>query len=67
MMPLSAMSRRGPLLCGKVPLELYEGAKKLIDGEEFKTMNDVVENAVWHLLEMMEKTEGIEGGMSLVH
>lgn len=65
MMPLSSMGKRGPILCGKVPPELYASAKKLIDGEEFKTLNDIVEKAVWHFLNEREKSEGIEGGDSV--
>lgn len=65
MMPLSSMSKRGPILCGKVPPELYESAKKMIDGKEFKTLNDIVETAVWHLVNDREKSEGIEGGESV--
>lgn len=65
MMPLSSMSKRGPILCGKVPPELYESAKKMIDGKEFKTLNDIVETAVWHLMNDREKSEGIEGGVSV--
>jgi hypothetical protein len=64
MMPLSLMGKRGPILCGKVPPEMYESAKKLIDGKEFRTLNDIVEKAVWHFLDEREKTEGIEGGGS---
>lgn len=65
MIPLSLMGKRGPILCGKVPPELYASAKKLIDGEEFKTLNDIVEKAVWHFLNEKEKSEGIEGGDSV--
>ncbi|WP_400201500.1 hypothetical protein [Candidatus Methanarcanum hacksteinii] len=65
MIPLSSMGKRGPILCGKVPPELYASAKKLIDGEEFKTLNDIVEKAVWHFLNEKEKSEGIEGGDSV--
>ena len=65
MMPLSSMGKRGPILCGKVPPELYASAKKLIDGEEFKTLNDIVEKAVSHFLNEREKSEGIEGGDSV--
>ena len=65
MKPLSSMGRRGPILCGKVPQELYECAKKLIDGKEFKTLNDIVERSVWHYLDEREKTEGNEGGDSV--
>ena len=65
MMPLSSMGKRGPILCGKVPPELYEKAKKMIDGEEFKTLNDIVEKSIWHYLNEREKTEGNEGGESI--
>ena len=65
MMPLSSMGKRGPILCGKVPSELYASAKKLIDGKEFKTLNDIVEKAVWHFMNEKEKSEGIEGGDSV--
>ena len=64
MKTLSSMGKRGPILCGKVPQELYDRAKEMIDGNEFKTMNDVVEMAVWHLVRM-RKNEGTEGGESL--
>ncbi len=56
--------KRGPLICGKVTPELFEDARSLIDGNEFKTMNDVVETAVWHFVRM-RKSEGTEGGESL--
>ena len=65
MIPLPSMGKRGPILCGKVPPELYASAKKLIDGEEFKTLNDIVEKAVWHFLNEREKSEGIGGGGSV--
>ena len=65
MMPLSSMGKRGPILCGKVPPELYASAKKLIDGKEFKTLNDIVEKVVWHFMNEKEKSEGIEGGDSV--
>lgn len=65
MIPLSSMGKRGPILCGKVPPELYASAKILIDGKEFKTLNDIVEKAVWHFLNEREKSEGIEGGDSV--
>ena len=65
MMPLSSMGKRGPILCGKVPPELYMSAKNLIDGKEFKTLNDVVERAIWHFVNEKEKSEGIEGGDSV--
>ena len=65
MIPLASMGKRTTVLCGKVPQELYSKAKQLIDGKEFKTLNDVVETAVWHLLNDREKSEGIEGGDSV--
>lgn len=59
------MGKRGPVLSGRVPQELYDSAMNLIDGLEFKTMNDVVEAAIWHLINDRQKTEGIEGGESV--
>ena len=65
MKSLSSMGRRGPILCGKVPQELYNRAKEMVDGEEFKTLNDIVEKAVWQLVNNRENSEGTEGGESL--
>ena len=61
---IAEMGKRGPVICGKVPQKLYDAARDLIDGVEFKTMNDVVEEAIWHFV-MNMKREGDEGGTSL--
>lgn len=59
-----SLGKRERVICGKVSQNLYESARQLIDGNEFKTMNDVVEIAVWHLI--TDRTiEGIGGGASL--
>jgi len=57
--------KRERVICGKVSQELYEGVKKLIDGREFNSMNDVVETAVWHFVTERQNNEGIEGGVSV--
>ena len=35
---------------GKIPETLYTMAKDLIDGQTYRTMNDVVEAALFHLV-----------------
>ena len=61
---IAEMGKRGPVICGKISQKLFDAAKDLIDGNEFKTMNDVVEAAIWHFV-MVVKREGNEGGASL--
>lgn len=57
--------KRGPVISGRVPQELFEEAKKLIDNREFRTMNDVVEAAVWSFVNARKNEKPIEGGESL--
>ena len=58
------MGKRTKVICGKVSQTLYDEVKSMIDGKQYKTMNDVVETAVWHYV-MLSKKEGTEGGTSL--
>ena len=56
--------KRGPVVGGRVPQDLYDSVQKLVDGVEFKSMNDVVEQAHWHFVNE-KRLVGIEGGKSL--
>ena len=60
----SILGKRSKVVCGKVSQKLYDEVKKVIDGTRYKTMNDVVEAAIWHYIMMLNK-EGTEGGTSL--
>lgn len=38
------------VVSGKVSVELYDSARNLIDGINYRTMNDVVEDALFNLV-----------------
>ncbi len=47
---ISTGSKRGPVVSGRVPDELYKAVKGMIDGNTYRTMNDVVETAICRLV-----------------
>ena len=59
------MHKRGPVVSGRLPQALFDEAKKLIGTEEFRTMNDVVEEAIQELIDARKNKNRTVGGMSL--
>ena len=45
-------------MSGKIPRTLYDAAKSIIDGGRYRTMNDVVETAIRHLVEEEQRKTG---------
>lgn len=55
---------RGPVVSGKISVALYESAKALIDGETYRTMNDVVEDAILNLVQS-KNASAVNGGAQI--
>ena len=52
--------RREPMVSGRIPRTLFDAAKSMIDGDRYRTMNDVVETAIYRLV--TEEQNEVTGG-----
>lgn len=55
--------RRGPIVSGRIPRALYDAARSMIDGDRYRTMNDVVETAISRLV--AEEQNNVTGGAKI--
>lgn len=56
----STSERRGPVVSGRISRTLFDAARSIIDGDRYRTMNDVVETAISHLVTEEQRKNGGE-------